>query len=146
MATLKINSMKALENKVAIVTGGAMGMGASAAELFAREGAKVVIADFNEEAAMKQVEKIKNEGGEASFIKTDVSKPEDVQKMVRYAVDTYGGLDVALNGNQSPIREQNAGRLAKTEGQPRRTCAAAKQAYMYGGARAGGRATHAEQG
>ena len=65
---------------MAIVTGGAMGMGASAAELFAREGAKVVIAYYNEDAGKKQADKINNEGGTAAFIKTDVSNPEDVKK------------------------------------------------------------------
>lgn len=89
--------MKRLENKVAIITGGAMGMGAATAELFAQEGAKVVIADYNEEKGRAQVAKIKATGGEASFVKTDVSKANDVENMVKFAVDTYGRLDVALN-------------------------------------------------
>ena len=89
--------MKRLENKVAIITGGAMGMGAATAELFAQEGAKVVIADYNEEKAKAQAEKIKAAGGEASFVKTDVSKAKDVENMVKFTVDTYGRLDIALN-------------------------------------------------
>src|SRR5690606_19169887 len=89
--------MKRLENKVAIITGGAQGMGAVTAELYAREGAKVVIADFNEEKGLEQTHKIKAAGGECSFVKTDVSKSEDVENMVKFTVDTYGRLDVALN-------------------------------------------------
>lgn len=89
--------MKRLENKVAIITGGAMGMGAATAELFAKEGAKVVIADFNEEKGQAQVDKIKADGGEAAFVKTDISKSADVQHMVKFTVDTYGRLDIALN-------------------------------------------------
>lgn len=89
--------MKRLQDKVAIVTGGAMGMGAVTAELFAKEGAKVVVADFNEEKGREQTEKIKAAGGECSFVKVDVSKSEDVQHMVQFTVDTYGRLDVAIN-------------------------------------------------
>lgn len=89
--------MKKLANKVAIITGGAMGMGAATAELFSHEGASVVIADYNEEKGRAQVEKIKSEGGEAAFVKTDVSKAEDVRQMVKFTVDTYGRLDIALN-------------------------------------------------
>lgn len=89
--------MNRLNNKVAIVTGGAQGMGAVTAELFAKEGAKVVIADFNEEKGQEQTNKIKEAGGECSFVKTDVSKSEDVQNMVKFAVDTYVRLDVAVN-------------------------------------------------
>lgn len=89
--------MKRLENKVAIITGGAQGMGAITAELFAKEGAKVVIADFNEVKGMEQADRIKALGFECSFVKTDVSKSADVQHMVKFAVDTYGKLDVAVN-------------------------------------------------
>ena len=59
--------MGQLDGKVAIITGAAMGMGATTAELFAREGAKVIIADFNEEKGREQTEKIRNAGGEATF-------------------------------------------------------------------------------
>lgn len=102
--------MKRLENKVAIITGGAQGMGAVTAELFAKEGAKVVIADFNEEKGLEQANKIKAAGGECSFVKTDVSKSEDVQNMVKFTVDTYGRLDVAVNNaaitpDDKPIAE-----------------------------------------
>lgn len=89
--------MVELNGKVAIITGGAMGMGASTAELFAEVGGKVVIADFNEEMGRKETQKICDNGGNAVFIKTDVSNPVDVENMVKFTVETYGSLDVAVN-------------------------------------------------
>ncbi len=86
-----------LEGKVAIVTGAAMGMGQATAELFAEAKAKVVIADFNVEKGEEVAEGIKAAGGEAAFVKVDVSKSEEVQAMVKFTVDTYGRLDVAVN-------------------------------------------------
>ncbi|WP_085992976.1 SDR family NAD(P)-dependent oxidoreductase [Oceanobacillus senegalensis] len=86
-----------LEDKVAIVTGAAMGMGKETAKLFAEAKAKVVIADFNEEKGNETVNEIKEAGGEAAFVKVDVSKSEQVQAMVKFAADTYGKLDVAVN-------------------------------------------------
>ncbi|QUG40175.1 SDR family oxidoreductase [Psychrobacillus sp. INOP01] len=86
-----------LEGKVAIVTGAAMGMGKETAILFAEAKAKVVIADFNEEKGQAVAEEIKAAGGEASFVKVDISNSEAVQAMVKFAVDTYGKLDVAVN-------------------------------------------------
>lgn len=89
--------MGQLDGKVAIITGAAMGMGATTAEVFAREGAKVIVADFNEEKGREQTEKIKNAGGEATFCMVDVSKEEPVKEMVAFTVKTYGRLDVAIN-------------------------------------------------
>lgn len=89
--------MLTLDGKVAIITGAAMGMGKSTAELFAELGAKVVVADYNEEEGNKVVESIKADGGEASFVKVDVSNEEQVKNMVQFTVDTYGKLDVAVN-------------------------------------------------
>ena len=86
-----------VNGKVALITGAAMGMGAATAELFAQEGAKVVIADFNVEKGLEETEKIKAAGGDASFVKADVSKEDQVEAMVKFAVDTYGKLDFALN-------------------------------------------------
>lgn len=86
-----------LEGKVAIVTGAAMGMGEATAKLFAEAKAKVVVADFNVEKGQSVVEAIKAAGGEASFVKVDVSNSEEVQKMVEFTVETYGKLDVAVN-------------------------------------------------
>lgn len=86
-----------LEGKVAIVTGAAMGMGKETAVLFAEAKAKVVIADFNEEKGKEVVEEIIAAGGEASFVKVDISNSKAVQAMVKFAVDTYEKLDVAVN-------------------------------------------------
>ena len=86
-----------LENKVAIITGAAMGMGEATAKLFADAKAKVVIADFNEEKGQQVTEEINHNGGTAAFIKTDISKSEQVQAMVKFAVDTFGKLDIAVN-------------------------------------------------
>lgn len=89
--------MITLDGKVAIVTGAAMGMGASTAELFAKAGAEVIIADFNEKKGEEQTQKICDSGGKAAFVKTDVSNHKDVEAMVKFSVDTYGSLDIAVN-------------------------------------------------
>lgn len=86
-----------LKGKVAIVTGGASGIGRATALLFAREGAKVVIADYNPTGGQETLGMIKEVGGEATFIETDVSKPEDVERMVEETIKTYGRLDILFN-------------------------------------------------
>jgi NAD(P)-dependent dehydrogenase (short-subunit alcohol dehydrogenase family) len=82
---------------VAIVTGAASGIGRATAGLFAAEGAKVVAADWTEAQGEEAAEAIKVKGGNAVFVRVDVSNPEDVQAMVQKAVDLYGGLDVIFN-------------------------------------------------
>jgi NAD(P)-dependent dehydrogenase (short-subunit alcohol dehydrogenase family) len=89
--------MGTLEGKVAVVTGAAMGIGRSSAEIFSREGASVVVADIDEAGGHQTVDMIEASGGQATFIRTDVSTPSDVAAMVAHAVDTYGGLDCAHN-------------------------------------------------
>lgn len=84
-------------SKVALVTGGGSGIGQATAIAFARNGARVVVADISVEAAESTVKLIKDAGGEASFVQADVSKSAEVEAMVQYAVDTYGRLDIALN-------------------------------------------------
>jgi len=86
-----------MENQVIFVTGGAMGMGEAVAVMAAERGAKVVVADINEEAAQKTVEKIKVIGGEASAVKCDVSSAKDVEAAINFVVEKYGRLDAAFN-------------------------------------------------
>ncbi len=86
-----------LEGKVAIVTGATAGMGRAAAELFAEEGAKVVMCGRRESLGQEIVDLIKGRGGEAIFVQADVSRAEDVQKVVDAAVSSYGRLDVLFN-------------------------------------------------
>lgn len=86
-----------LERKVAIITGGGSGIGRAAAQLFTREGAKVVVADYNAEAGENTVQAIQDSGGEAIFVKVDVSDAEQVQHMVQTALEAYGGIDILFN-------------------------------------------------
>ena len=85
------------ENKVALVTGGGSGIGRACALAFAREGAKVVVADVMERGGEETVQMIREAGGESIFVKTDVSKAADVEALVKRAVDTYGRLDCGIN-------------------------------------------------
>jgi NAD(P)-dependent dehydrogenase (short-subunit alcohol dehydrogenase family) len=89
--------MKLLENKVAIITGAGSGIGKAAAQLFAKEGAKVVISDINETNGNSAVEEIKKNGGDAFYIKADSSKPEDNEALVKQTIEKYGTLDIAVN-------------------------------------------------
>jgi NAD(P)-dependent dehydrogenase (short-subunit alcohol dehydrogenase family) len=98
------------EGKVAIVTGAASGIGEACAQALARSGARVVVADFDEEGGTRVADKISVDGGAAAFFKVDVSDPEQVAAMVSHAVETYGGLNIAVNnagigGVQSPTGE-----------------------------------------
>jgi NAD(P)-dependent dehydrogenase (short-subunit alcohol dehydrogenase family) len=83
--------------KVAVVTGGASGIGRATVDAFAAAGASVVVADVDAGALDDAVRAIKDSGGEGVGVVTDVSRAADVQHMVAVAVDTYGGLDLAFN-------------------------------------------------
>jgi NAD(P)-dependent dehydrogenase (short-subunit alcohol dehydrogenase family) len=86
-----------LAGKVAIVTGGASGIGRGAALTFAREGARVIVADLDDGGGAATARMIVDSGGAAAFIHTDVSAAADVGAMVERAVATYGRLDCAFN-------------------------------------------------
>lgn len=86
-----------VEGKVALVTGAGSGIGRASALKFIREGAKVVIADWNAEGGEETLQMVKKAGGEGIFIKVDVSKKDDVEAMVKKAVEAYGRLDCAHN-------------------------------------------------
>jgi NAD(P)-dependent dehydrogenase (short-subunit alcohol dehydrogenase family) len=98
------------KNKVAVVTGASSGIGKSVSELYAREGAAVVLSDINQELGEKTTEEIRKAGGEAIFVSADVSKPSDCENMVKAAMDKYGRLDFACNnagigGDQNPTAD-----------------------------------------
>src|SRR4051812_25378484 len=79
-------AMATLKHKVALVTGSGRGLGRAIAQLFAREGAKVVVATVTPENGAETVKLIQDAGGEASFVQTDVAKSADVQRMVQHAI------------------------------------------------------------
>src|SRR2546428_7520009 len=86
-----------LDGKVAFVTGGASGIGRATALTFAREGAKLIIADLNEDGGQQAVHMITENGGAAIFVKTDVTQATAVEALISKAVETYGRLDCAHN-------------------------------------------------
>lgn len=86
-----------VDEKVALITGAGSGIGRATALTFAREGAKVVVADIVVAGGEETVRMIKAAGGEAIFVKTDVTKAAEVEALVKKTVDTYGRLDCAFN-------------------------------------------------
>src|SRR5579885_2274880 len=86
-----------LDGKVAIITGAGSGIGRAASRVFAREGAKLVLADWNETGGAETLRIVQDLGAEAVFAKTDVSRREDVDALVAKAVTAFGRLDCAFN-------------------------------------------------
>jgi NAD(P)-dependent dehydrogenase (short-subunit alcohol dehydrogenase family) len=101
-----------LEGKVGLVTGGTSGIGRDTAVLFAKAGAKVVVAGRREQAGQETVELIRAAGGDGVFVKTDVSKASEVENLVRNVVERFGRLDISFNnagieGVWVPITKQS---------------------------------------
>lgn len=98
--------MGRLDNKVAIITGAASGMGEATAKAFAQEGAKVIVADINMEGAERVVEEITTAGGTAVAQFVDIGEPEKIEEMVLRAKDEFGKLDI-LHNNAARLDFQN---------------------------------------
>jgi NAD(P)-dependent dehydrogenase (short-subunit alcohol dehydrogenase family) len=104
--------MGRLDGKVALITGGASGMGMVASRLFASEGAKVVLTDVSDDAGESVAASIRSESGAATYIHADVAAEDDARAMVEAAVETYGGLHILYN---------NAGVMLADDGSVDRT-------------------------
>lgn len=103
--------MGLVQGKVALVTGGAAGIGRATALKFAAEGARVVVSDVNTKGAEETVMLIAEQGGNASFVRADISIPAEVEALIHKTVDLYGSLDCACNnagieGKVAPLAEQ----------------------------------------
>ena len=96
--------MGRLDGKVAVITGAARGQGETEAELFAREGARVVLTDVLVEEGQQAADRIRAAGGEALFVKLDVSSAEEWNEVVRHTVQTYERLDILLNNAGIAVR------------------------------------------
>lgn len=88
--------MYQLKDKVAIITGGASGIGLATVESFLNKGSKVVLSDFNEEEGRKQAERLKDKG-DVIFIKADVSKEEEVKALIEQTAEHFGSVDILFN-------------------------------------------------
>ena len=89
--------MPRLDGKVALITGAGNGMGQVASVLFAREGARIVVADFSEAGGAETVAAVEAVGGEAAFVKVDVANAEQVEAMISFAMNRFGALNVLYN-------------------------------------------------
>jgi NAD(P)-dependent dehydrogenase (short-subunit alcohol dehydrogenase family) len=103
--------MNGIRDSAVIVTGAGSGIGRATARRFAEEGANVVVADVDVEGGERTVRDVRDAGGDATFVETDVSDRTDVEAMVAEAVETYGGLDFAVNnagveGDTHPTADQ----------------------------------------
>lgn len=94
-----------LENKVAIITGGSQGIGRGVAEVFAQEGAKVVIADIDSDAGIQTLNDLKDKDLNIQFHKTDVSDETDVKNLIEFTIKEYGQLDILVNNAGINIRK-----------------------------------------
>jgi 3-oxoacyl-[acyl-carrier protein] reductase len=100
-----------LKEKTAIITGAANGIGFAAAERFAREGANVILADFDAEIGRQREEELREEGLQARFIQVDVSKRESIDELVRQVLEEYGRIDILIN-NAGITRDSMLAKMA----------------------------------
>jgi len=101
-----------MKDKTVIITGAASGIGKATAELFTKQGANVVVSDIDAVAGKSATESIVAAGGKASFFKTDVANPEEMEALVAFTVKTYGKLDAAVNnagigGELNPVADMS---------------------------------------
>lgn len=96
-----------LKNKVAVVTGGGLGMGREAALRLAAEGASVVVADVDTPAGEDTVRAIREAGGAALFVRSDVSQAAEIAALMQAAVDRYGGLDILYSNAAIQLHGQD---------------------------------------
>ncbi|CAM5200061.1 NAD(P)-dependent dehydrogenase (Short-subunit alcohol dehydrogenase family) OS=Ureibacillus acetophenoni OX=614649 GN=SAMN05877842_11774 PE=3 SV=1 [Ureibacillus acetophenoni] len=110
--------MAKLQDKVAIITGGASGIGAATAKLFVEEGAKVVLVDWNEENGKAFETELKGQGADVVFVKADVASEEDVANVYKTTIDTFGRVDILFNnagiGAVKPTEELTYAEYRKT--------------------------------
>src|SRR5215210_4949963 len=92
-----------LDGKVALVTGAGSGIGRATAELFAKEGAKVVVVDLAEDMGEQTVEAIREAGGDSIFVRADVSSADDVARMISRTVEEWGRIDILYNNAGIPM-------------------------------------------
>ena len=102
------------ENKVVIITGGAMGIGKACAIAFAQEGGKVAIADITEKEGLQTIREIESFGGDAIFSKCNVANTNDVKSLVEETVNAFGGVDV-LHNNAGVVRYGNVVELSEED-------------------------------
>lgn len=103
-----------LENKIALITGAASGIGRATAQLFARNGAKIAVADYNEAGGEETAAMIRAAGDDAIFIRTDVGLMDDVRNMVDVTLAQYGRIDV-IHSNAASYTEKSATDLSEAE-------------------------------
>jgi len=100
-----------LQDKVVLVSGAASGIGEASARTYAREGAKVVLADVNEEGGERVAAEIREANGAAAFVRADITQPDDIERMVAFTVETFGRIDVLHNNAQVTSGGKRIGEL-----------------------------------